>query len=82
MKPLRVTAAALTAVLFAAGCSGTSNDDQAQANPAPTDGTLTVGLLEDIGQPRTRTSTTPTTAWPSCSTPTRAWSSTRTTSTP
>ncbi|MEU4242435.1 ABC transporter substrate-binding protein [Actinoplanes sp. NPDC026619] len=50
MKPLRVTAAVLTAVLLISACSGQTNDAKA-ANPAPTDGTLTVGLLGDIGQP-------------------------------
>jgi peptide/nickel transport system substrate-binding protein len=45
-----VVAAALVAavVLTVAACGG---GDDAASNPAPTDGTLTVGLLGDIGQP-------------------------------
>ena len=47
-------AAALVPLALLAGCSGGSADspsDRSAANPAPTDGVLTVGLLGDIGQP-------------------------------
>jgi peptide/nickel transport system substrate-binding protein len=40
---------AAATLLLAAACTGSTNKQQ--ANAAPTDGTLTVGLLGDIGQP-------------------------------
>jgi peptide/nickel transport system substrate-binding protein len=41
---------AALALLLASGCSGSTNKVDT-ANPTPTDGVLTVGLLGDIGQP-------------------------------
>jgi peptide/nickel transport system substrate-binding protein len=53
--------AALTLAL-AACSSGTPTGGGGGTSAAPTDGTLTVGLLGDIGSRPTPTSTTPTTA--------------------
>ena len=49
-RTLLATAAAVPLIALSA-CSGGGSDDQGAANAAPTDGTLTVGLLGDIGQP-------------------------------
>lgn len=46
---IALVAVATTTTLTLAACSGGS--DESTANPAPKNGTLTVGLLGDIGQP-------------------------------
>jgi peptide/nickel transport system substrate-binding protein len=51
-SPSRVILPVLAAAVLAlAACSSSGSTTAAAANPAPTDGTLTVGLLGDIGQP-------------------------------
>jgi peptide/nickel transport system substrate-binding protein len=50
--PSRVVLPVLAAAVLAlAACSSSGSTTAAATNPAPTDGTLTVGLLGDIGQP-------------------------------
>jgi peptide/nickel transport system substrate-binding protein len=52
-RAARAAAAAVAAVLAAtlAACGGSSSSSASPASKPPTDGTLTVGLLGDIGMP-------------------------------